>query len=150
MPSASRSDRFSSRRLLDIQLFVDDHPHLGQRKRLQNVVAGAGLHGLDGGFDAAECGHHHDRKRRILALDGLQKFQTVHAGKFQVGQNQVDGIFAQQFETGLGVSGGKRGESVVAEIQLEQAAHLGFVFDDQNGRHRASLPRFAESHEITR
>ena len=132
---------------------MDDHPHLGQRKRFQNVVAGPGLHGLDGGFDTAESGHHHDRQNCVLTLNGLQKFQTVHAGKFQVGQDEIDGMFAQQFEAGFGISGRNRGESVVAKIELEQAAHLGLILDDQNGRHRSRLPRFtasAGSHEITR
>ena len=63
-----------------IEFFVDDHPHLGQRKRFQNVVAGPGLHGLDGGFDTAESGHHNDRQNCVLTLNSLQKFQTVHAG----------------------------------------------------------------------
>ena len=109
---------------------MDDHPHFSERKWLQHVVAGAGLHGLDCSLDAAERGHHDHGHGRVLALDGLQKLLAVHAGKFQVGQHQIDGIFAQQLQSGLGVSRGKRGESVVAKVQLEQAAHLGFVLDD--------------------
>src|SRR5262249_30287292 len=40
-----------------------------------------------------------------------------------------------------------RGESILAEIQLEQATHLGFVFNNQNRRHPSSvlLLRFTKS-----
>jgi hypothetical protein len=51
----------------------------------KHVIAGPGLHGFDGGFDTAERGHHDHRQSGILALDGLQEFQAVHAGKLQVG-----------------------------------------------------------------
>src|SRR4029077_10289049 len=78
---------------------------------------------------------HNDGQCSILALDRLQKLQAVHAGKFEVGQNQIDGILTQKFEAGLGIFGGEGGEAVVAEIQLEQAAHLGLVLDNQNRRH---------------
>src|ERR1017187_950521 len=33
-----------------IQLFVDDHPHFGERKRLQDVVAGTRFHRLNRSF----------------------------------------------------------------------------------------------------
>ena len=133
--------------IADIQLFVDHHPHLGQGKRFQNVIAGARLHGVDRGFNTAKRSHHDDGQSRVLALDGLQKFQTVHAGEFQIGQDEIDGIFAQQLEAGFGVFGGERGKSVVAEIQLEQPAHLGLVFDNQNCRHGRI---FLDSASLTR
>ena len=51
------AERFAQRAIFfaqaaDVEFFVHDHAHFGERKRLQDVVAGAGLHGLDGGFDA--------------------------------------------------------------------------------------------------
>ena len=54
----------------------------------------AGFHGIDRSFDAAECSHYNDWQSRVPALDGLQKLQPVHAGKLEIGQDEVDGIFA--------------------------------------------------------
>ena len=73
-------------------------------------------------------------------------------GSFRSVSDQIDRVLAQQFQAGFGVSGGKRGEAVLAEIQLEQAAHLGFVFDNQNGRHgrSSSIHGRFKAHEITR
>ena len=105
------------------------------RKRFQNVVAGAGLHGLHCGLNTAEGSHHDYRQRCVLVLNTVQELQSIHARKFQISQNEIDGVFAQQLQAGLSVFGGERRESVVAEIQLEQAAHLGLIFDDQNRRH---------------
>jgi hypothetical protein len=102
--------------IANIQLFVDDHPHFGERKRLQHVIAGAGFHGFHRGLHAAKCGHHDDGKRCVLALDGLQKFQPIHARQFQIGHDQINGILAQQLESGFRILGGKRGESILAEI----------------------------------
>ena len=119
----------------DVQFLVDHHPHLAQRKRFQHIIAGSGLHGFHCGLHGAESRHHHHRQRRILPLDRLQELQTIHARQFQIGHHQIDGVLAQKLQPGLGVSGGKRGEAVLAEIQLEQAAHLGFVFDNQNCWH---------------
>ena len=114
----------------NIQLLVNDDQHLRQRERFEHIVAGSGFHGFHGGFNGPECGHHHDWQGRIVPLDGLQKFQAVHAGKLEIGNDEIDRIFAQQLESGFGVSGGERGETVLAEIQLQQTAHLGFVFDN--------------------
>ena len=63
------------------------HPHFRERKRLQDVIAGAGFHGFDCGFDGAEGGHHNDGQGGLLALYRLQKFEAAHAGKFQVGDD---------------------------------------------------------------
>ena len=38
------------------------------------------------------------------------------ARKFEIGQDQIDGIFAQQLEAGFCIFGGERGESVVAKV----------------------------------
>jgi hypothetical protein len=64
---------------------VDNHAHFGERERLQNVIAGAGLHCFHGCLDGTVCRHYHDRQICILPLDRLQKFQPAHAWELEIG-----------------------------------------------------------------
>ena len=118
-----------------VEFLAHHHAHFGERERLEDVVAGAGLHRLDRGFNRPERGHDDDGQRGILLLGGLQKFEPADAGKFEVGENEVNGFGGEQLQSSFGVAGGERFEAVVAEVQLQQPAHLGFVFDDENSRH---------------
>ncbi len=52
----------------------------------------------------------------------------------------MNGFGGEQLQSRFSVAGGKRFKAVVAEIQLKQASHLGFVFDDENGWHGLSIP----------
>src|SRR5215472_16935812 len=63
----------------------------------------------------------------------MQKFQATHARQFQVGQDQIYGLVTENLERRFGILGRERAEAVFSEIQFEQAAHLGFVFDDEDG-----------------
>ena len=54
-----------------VELLMHHHPHLGERKRLEDVIAGAGFHRLDRRLHRAERSHDDDRQRRILLLGGL-------------------------------------------------------------------------------
>ena len=74
-------------------------------------------------------------KRRMLLLGSLQKFEAAYAGQFEIGKDKMNGLGCEQLQTGFRVSGGERLEAVFAEVQLKQAPHLGFVFDDENGWH---------------
>ena len=130
---AQRAILFAQARV--IEFLVHHHPHFGEGERLEDVVAGSGFHGLDRGLDGPERGHDDDGQRGILLLGGLQKFEPIHAGKFEIGEDEVNGFGGEQLQTSFGVSGGERLETIVAEVQLEQAAHLGFVFDDEDGWH---------------
>ena len=60
----SLAQRFTQRAVLlpqalHIQFFVHHHTHFDQGKRLQDIVTGAGFHGLDRGLHRPERGHHH-------------------------------------------------------------------------------------------
>jgi hypothetical protein len=120
-----------------IEFLVDDHPHFGEGERFEDVVAGSGFHGLNGGFNRTERGHDHDGQCGILLLDGLQELEAIHAGELEVGKDEMNGFGGEQFQSSFSVAGGKRFEAVVAQVQFEQAAHLGFVFDDEDGGHGA-------------
>ena len=133
--------RFAQRSILDpqalhIQFLVHHHAHFVERKRLQNVVAGARFHGLDRGLDGPERGHDDDRHRGLEAFHRLQKIQSIHARQLEIGDHQVDRTALQQLQAGFGVFRGQGLETVVSQIELQEAAHLGFIFDNQNGRLR--------------
>ena len=99
-----------------VQLLVHHHPHFGEGKRFEDVVAGAGFHRLDRGLHRAERGHDDDGQRGILAFRGLQKFKPVHAGKFKVSENEVDWLGSEQLQSSFGVAGRERLEPIVAQV----------------------------------
>ena len=116
--------------------------HLGERERLQHVVAGAGFHGLDGGFDRAVGGHDDDRQtRHSVRFAACRNSRPLMPGSFRSVRTRCDWLGREQLQSGFRVAGRERLEAVVAQVQLEQAAHLGFVFDDENGWHRSLVGR---------
>ena len=115
-----------------VQFLMDDDAHFRQGERLEHVIAGPRLHGLHGSFDAAKSGHDHHGQRGILPFHRLQKLQPVHAGELQVGEDQIDGILAQQFESGLRVLGRVRAEPVLPKVQLKQPPHLGLILHNED------------------
>ena len=129
------AQRFAQRpiflaQVVDVQFLADHHAHLAERKWFQHVVAGSGFHGFDGRLYRTKGRHYHHWHRRVLAFYCLQEFQAVHARQLEIGDHEVNCVFAQKFQPRLCVAGGERGEAVLAEIQFEQAPHLGFVFDN--------------------
>ena len=115
-----------------VQFLMDDDAHFRQGERLEHVIAGPRLHGFDRSLNAAKSRHDNHRERGILPFHRLQKLQPVHAGKLQVGQHQIDGIVAQQFESGLRVLGRVRAEPVLPKVQLKQPPHLGLILHNEN------------------
>ncbi len=65
-----------------IEFLVHHHPHLDERERLEDVIAGAGFHRLNRCLNRAERGHDDYGQRGILLLGGLQKFEPVDAREF--------------------------------------------------------------------
>ncbi len=121
-----------------IEFLVHHHSHFGERERLEHVVAGAGFHRLNRCFHRPERGHDDDGQRGILLFGGVQKFEPADPRKFEVGEHEVNGFGGEQLQPSLGVAGGERFEAVVAQVQFEQASHLGLVFDDEDRRHDLS------------
>ena len=120
---------------LDVELFADDQLHLRHGERLEHVIAGSSFHGLDRGFDRS-VGRHHDHGRGgVDALGFLQEIEAVHARQLEIGDNQVGRLAGQAFERGFSVPHAAHIVAVFAEADLQQPAHLGLVFDDQNGSH---------------
>ena len=77
---AERTIFFAQARI--IELLVHHHPHFGEGKGLEDVVAGSGFHGLDRGLNRPERGHDDDGQGGIFLLGGLQKLEPADTGKF--------------------------------------------------------------------
>ena len=116
-----------------VEFLANDEDEFGKGERLQDVVARADFHGFDGGFDRAVSGHDDDGRGGIRALYGLQEFEAGHAGKLEIGDDEIEVVFGEKLKAGFGVGGGLGDEAFVGELELEQAAKLGFVFDDEDG-----------------
>ena len=129
---------------LHIQLLVHHHAHFVERKRLQDIVAGARFHRLDRGFHGAERGHNDDGQCGLKALHCLQKIQPIHARQLEIGDHQVNGTVLQQLHAGFRILGGHGLETVISQIKFQEATHFRFVFDNQDGRvgSRHELPAF--------
>jgi hypothetical protein len=60
----------------------------------------------------------------------VQKFESVHAGELEIGHHKIDSFLPQELQALLGVGRGEHAMAFLAQIEFEQAAQLGFVFDD--------------------
>src|SRR4029077_15437382 len=68
----------------------------------------------------------------------MQKIEPADAREFEVGEHEVNGLGGKQFHSSFGIARRERFEAIVAQVQFEQPAHLGFVFDDEDSRHDLS------------
>ena len=66
---------------------------------------------------------------RVLAPDDLQHLQTGHAGKLEIGEDEVGAV--DQRQRFFGVRRLLDFKAGVQQLKLDDAAQLVFVFDDQ-------------------
>jgi hypothetical protein len=76
---------------LAIEAPLDDVDNLLDLERLEDVVVGTLLHGLDGGLDRAESGHDDGEHVEALLVDLLEQLQAAHSGHLQIADHQVVG-----------------------------------------------------------
>ena len=79
--------RFRSWRSLALR---DERPQLVVVEVLGDVVIGAVLHRLHGGFDLVDRRDHDDFDQAVVFLDDPQDFEAADAGQADVEQHQVD------------------------------------------------------------
>ena len=102
-----------------------------RRKRLGDVVVGAQLHGLHGGFDRAVSGHERDFGARQKLLHFLQKFQARHVRHDHVGQNHVNGLLFEQRQRRLAAFGFQADKAQSFADRDAEFADALLVVDDQ-------------------
>ena len=100
---------------------------------LEQKVAGAAAHRLDGAVNVGEGGHQHHRQMRQALADFLQQGDAVHRHHAHVADHQRDGLLRQQFQRFLAATGGNNGFSGEFERIADRLAQIGIVFDDQDG-----------------
>ena len=120
---------------------VHDGPQLGHVHRLGEVVGGALLDGLHGGFYVAVAGNHHHLGVGRLFPGLAQDGQAVQVRHLQIGQDDVEIFLGQQ--AGAGRAAGGHGAFVTDPFQ---ALGHGFgvetiVVDDQDFQPLAGLAR---------
>ena len=121
------SERFAQRAVFLAQAvrieFLADHQHeLVERKRLRHVIARADFHRFDGRFDRAVRRHHHDGKRGVRALHGLQEFEAAHSRQAQIGHDQVRLFAHQQLQPRFRVRRGVHERNLLRQVAARAAA----------------------------
>ena len=115
----------------DFEGFFDNDGKVVERKRLGNEIDRAFFHRLDGVFNGAERGHHDDGRVRVLATQFFDEGEAVHAGKFEVGEDEVD--IGGEFESVLGGRGGFDFVAGGGKMEPDDPAVFFFVLNNEDG-----------------
>jgi hypothetical protein len=104
----------------------------GALQRLLDVPESAGFDGGDGAFLAAFAGDDDGRNFMEFVAELLKKVESIHAGKFDVGDKRVR---LKTGKFGEGIFGGTNAENIVApalQQLLVAFACVIFIFDNQD------------------
>ncbi len=125
-------------RVLRLQGFAHACLQTLQREGFEQIIAGAGLHGLDGILDAAVGGHDDDRNGSAQASRRPQHVQPAHFGQLEVGDHQAEGCARQPGQGLTPARGSLRGKPVALERLGELGSGGRVVIDNQYGRSSGS------------
>jgi len=104
---------------------------------LGEVVHGAVAHGFHGGLHGAESRDENDGIGGIQLLSVPHESQAVHAGHFQIHDEQIVTLFANPLQGGDPVPGFVHSMPLEAQHDAQNMAHLGFVIDHEDIRHES-------------
>ncbi len=90
------------------------------------------VHGADGGFDIAEGGEDDGGDLDVFDGEAAEEFEAVHAGHFEIGDEDGEGLGHELFEGFLAVGGGIGGEAPAAEHAGEAVALGLLVVGDED------------------
>ena len=128
-PRAHEAPRF--------QGLVDEDQDLGDFEGLEDVVEGAHLGGLDGGFRRSEGGHDDDGKLGLDGAHGLKGLEAVHARHAHVHDDEVEPLGLHHGQAGLPAAGRPNGVAFLAQELLEALPQMRIVVNDQD---RSQIP----------
>ena len=101
-------------------------------ERLEQVVARAELHGVDGGTHVDHARHHDDVLLGIAALHAVDELAAVHPRHHQIGEHDVERGALEDVERFFPARCGLGLEALRAEELLDQLAEVALVVDRQN------------------
>ena len=131
-----------SRGIVDVPVAVgpippqarDEITHLGDRERLRQVVVRAVAQPEHRRVDGRHAGDQHDRRPRLLALDGAEQVEAAQTRHLDVGHHEVERIVAQLLERLLRGPRGRDLALVRGERRGQEAEHRGVVVDQEDAQ----------------
>ena len=114
---------------------VDQCSQIGQFERLEQVLVGALLHGLDGQVGGAVAGDQDDRNAGVDRADAVERVEAGGVRQVDVEDDDVGLLFADDGEPLGGRARGTQPDVSAAERALEGVLDGRFVVDDKKCRH---------------
>ena len=101
-------------------------------ERLQQKIAGAGAHCLDGPVDFGKRGHQHHRQMRQLFAYRFEQRDAIHRHHPDIAHHQCDRMVLKQAQGFLAAAG--RNHRLPGQFKriAHRLAQIGIVFNDQN------------------
>ena len=103
-------------------------------ERLEDVVVGAALHGVDRGLDRAEAGHDDGERVGGGLADRLEQLDAAHARHLEVADDEVVVRASELGERARAVLRGAHDVAFHAEEVREDVADELLVVDDEDAR----------------
>ncbi len=114
---------------------LDLHLHLFEIERLEHVVVGPRLHGVDGRLDGAVGGHHETHGPLVEHLAALQDLQAVLLGHLVVRHEHVEHRFLESRKRRRAVRRFDDVPAAIAERRCDALAERALVFGHQHLLH---------------
>ena len=109
-----------------------ERPQLVVVEVFGDVVVGAMLHRLHGGFDIGDRRDHDDLDQAVVLFDDAQHFEAADARQPDIEQNQVD-VFAIENGKGRFAAGDPQHAIIALEDGGERVPHPLVIIDDEDG-----------------
>ncbi len=115
----------------DLKGLPDQLAHLGKVERLEQVVEGAALHGLDGRLAVAAGRDEDHRQRSVVALNAVEDVEPFRIGQHDVQKHRVD-LMPGQHLHGVRSSGSRVQDGIgLVEDLAKNLKDGGIIVDNQ-------------------
>ena len=111
---------------------LEAQPERAAVERLEQVVARAELHGVDGGAHVDDSRYDHDVLLGIAGLHAMHELAAVHSGHHEIGEHDVEGRALEQVQRFFAARRGLGLEALGREELLDQLAEIALVVDRQH------------------
>ncbi len=119
-----------------LQNVLHQPQHLFFRKRLDQIIVGSQLDGLDRIIDGAEGGHHDHRQLRAELFDLFQDLDTIHVRHAHILQQQVHPGPGRRFQQRQQIFAAVEGIYLIPfQLLFQVAQDSFFIITDTDMRH---------------